>query len=108
MRSMRRIVAAAGCVIVGLGAQQAFAACSAPQGDAAAQIPDGTSATRDQMVAAQKAVKAYDTAVRQYTQCLEQAGDSGAQQNQAVTKDQQLADRFNTQLHAYEAKHKGD
>jgi len=108
MRSMRLIVAAAGCVIVGLAAPQAFADCGSPPGDAAAQVPDGTSATRDQMVAAQKAVKAYDTAVRQYTQCLEQEGESGAKETQVLAKDQQLADRFNTELHAYEAKHKGD
>ncbi|HEX4024838.1 MAG TPA: hypothetical protein VHX52_09075 [Steroidobacteraceae bacterium] len=103
---MRLILAATTCVIISVGV--AFADCPEPQGAAAEQIPDGTTATRDQMVAAQKAVKAYDTAVRQYTQCLQQAGDSGATQNVAVEKDQELAQRFNSELHAYEAKHKGD
>jgi hypothetical protein len=60
------------------------------------------------MVAAQKAVKAYDTAIRQYTQCLQEAGDNTPRRAQAVAKDEALADQFNTQLHVYEAKHKGD
>ncbi len=104
MRPMRLILAAAACMSVSLGA--AMADCPEPTG--AAQIPDGATATRDEMVAAQRAVKAYDTAVRQYTQCLQQAGDNAAGQSLAVQKDQALAERFNTQLHVYEAKHKGD
>jgi hypothetical protein len=62
---MRLILAATTCVIISVGV--AFADCPEPQGAAAEQIPDGTTATRDE-----------------------------------------LAQRFNSELHAYEAKHKGD
>ncbi|HEY4974350.1 MAG TPA: hypothetical protein VII41_12125, partial [Steroidobacteraceae bacterium] len=57
-------------VLATLAAGSACADCSAPE--SSVQIPSGLAATRDEMVAAQKAVKAYDNAVREYSACMEQ------------------------------------
>jgi hypothetical protein len=98
----------------------ARADCSAPA--AAVQIPDGTTATRDQMVAAQRAVKAYDTAVKTYSDCLQheldtQLAGGGNKQlleaqydrlnNAEVDKLQKLAGKFNDELRAFKAKNSG-
>jgi hypothetical protein len=98
----------------------ARADCSAP--DAAVQIPNGSSATRDQMVAAQRAVKSYDTAVKTYADCLQHEMDAklatgGNKQlleaqydrlnNMEVDKLQKLAGKFNDELRAFKAKNAG-
>lgn len=98
----------------------ARADCTAPAG--AVQIPDGTTATRDQMVAAQRAVKAYDTAVKNYGDCLQHeldakvAGGGNKEQleaqydrlnNAEVDKLQRLAGKFNDELRAFKAKNSG-
>jgi hypothetical protein len=98
----------------------ARADCTAP--DAAVRIPDGTSATRDQMVAAQREVKAYDTAVKAYGDCLQRELDaklaSGGNKpqleaqydrlnNAEVDKLQRVAGKFNDELRAFKAKNSG-
>jgi len=107
-------------VLAALSAGPVFAYCVVP--DNTVQIPDGNSATREEMVAAQKAVVAYDTAVKAYTDCLQQEQqqkiDAGADKakiqkqyaelnNIQVEKVQQLADKFNAELKAYKAKSAG-
>jgi hypothetical protein len=105
---MRLIVAASACLLACVAAMPAIAGCTRPEDISATVIPDGTTATRDQMIAAQKAVKAYDNAVRQYTDCLQKDGDDVSKQgDDAVKKDQQLADRFNSELHAFKARNIG-
>lgn len=99
----------------------ARAGCSAPE--SAVQIPDGGTATRDQMVAAQRAIRAYDTAVKAYGDCLQHELDaklaigSGNKQqleaqydrlnNAEVDKLQRLAGKFNDELRAFKAKNAG-
>ena len=98
----------------------AFADCTIPDNNV--QIPDGATATKEEMIAAQKAVQAYDAAVKVYTDCLQQeqqqqldaGGDKVKLQkkyaelnNVQVEKVQQLADKFNTELHAYKSKPAG-
>ncbi|HWG75208.1 MAG TPA: hypothetical protein VN660_00260 [Steroidobacteraceae bacterium] len=114
--------AAAGVLLLSLLALpvRAHADCAAPA--AAVQIPDGSTATRDQMVAAQRAVKAYDTAVKTYGDCLQHeldtklAGGGNKQQleaqydrlnNAEVDKLQKLAGKFNDELRAFKAKNSG-
>jgi hypothetical protein len=107
-------------VMAALVAGPVFADCAAPDG--AVQIPDGTTATREEMVAAQKQVVAFDAAVKSYTDCLQQeqndkisAGGDKAKidkqysklNNDQVEKVQQLADKFNAELKAYKAKSAG-
>jgi len=74
------------------------------------------------MVAAQKAVKAYDSAVTAYGECLQQEqhtsvavgsdrariADEYARRAEAeVDKLQKLADRFNYELRAFKARNTG-
>ena len=103
-------------------AQAAFLSCGAPA--APTDIPDGATATRDQMVAAHATVKAFDQATTIYTQCLDttayQAGvqfkavatseDTAALSalqtqlhNDAIDRDQAVASRFNVQLRRFKA-----
>ena len=115
---MKSLLSAA--VLVSLCASSAFADCTVPDNNV--QIPDGSTATKDEMIAAQKAVQAYDAAVKTYTDCLQQeqqaqldaGGDKVKLQkkyaelnNVQVEKVQQLADKFNTELRAYKSKPAG-
>ena len=106
--------------LAALSAGPVFADCAVPDNNV--QIPDGSTATREEMVAAQKAVQAYDAAVKTYTDCLQQeqqqkldaGGDKAKLQKQyadlnnaQVEKVQHLAEKFNTELKAYKAKTAG-
>jgi hypothetical protein len=124
-KSIARIIrptTAAAALLLGLAALplSAQADCTAPQ--AAVQIPDGNTATRDQMVAAQRAVKAYDTAVKTYGDCLQHEMDaklaSGGNKQQLeaqydklnnaeVDRLGKLAGKFNDELRAFKAKNSG-
>jgi hypothetical protein len=101
----------------------AFLACGAPAPPS--DVPDGSTATREQMVAAHATVRAFDEATTIYTQCLDttayQAGvqfkavatdaDAAAVSalqvqlhNAAIERDQALANRFNVQLRRFKAR----
>ena len=101
-----------------LAAGAAQAACIYPR--APENIPDGRTATFDQMVAAQKAVKQFDADIAAYNACLTMElealmADPGIDEarkaelaemqvkknNAAVDEAQSVADRFNEQLRAY-------
>ena len=56
-------------LLAALGAQAAEATCIYPQ--APDKIPDGATATLDQMLAAQKLVKQFDTDIDAYNACLD-------------------------------------
>lgn len=89
------------------------------------KIPDGNSASYDEMVAAKKAVAAYDTAIGAYLDCIKQehvdavtkAGDKltakqkeeldhieTQRHNAAVAQLQGVADHVNEQIRVYKAK----
>lgn len=117
---MRAILTASVLVALAAGPAQALASCTAP--DTTIQIPDGSKANRDQMIAAQRAVKAYDSAVKAYSDCLQQQLDAkvaaggdktllAAQydrlNNSQVDKLQKLADKFNEELRAFKARNSG-
>jgi len=100
-----------------LVAGRVWAEC--PEPDGSIQIPSGAAATRDEMVAAQKAVKAYDIAVRAYTACLEReeqsrassgvdrarlAEEYGRRNDIETDKLEKLADKFNAELRAFKAR----
>ena len=99
----------------------ALAACTPPDGSGIV-IPNGATATRSQMMAAQHAVKAYDTAVEAYGDCLQQqldrqvaaGGDKNylsirydKMNNSEVDKLQKLADKFNEELRVFKARNSG-
>jgi hypothetical protein len=115
-------------VVAALAAGNAYAACSYPT--APDTIPDGNTATLEQMVATQKAVKAFDEAINAYTSCLKLESDAALakvaegpddakkkeeqkkdlermqvqKHNAAVEADEALAARFNEQLKTFKAK----
>ena len=108
--------------IVGLALSSAsvFAAdCTAP---AAPELPDGATASMEQMLNGQKAVKAFQTANLEYMACLEPgmtaaqtAVDEGAEgaaekykelestYNAAVSAEEEVAGQFNTEIREYKA-----
>jgi hypothetical protein len=107
-----------------LAAGSAFAECTAPKTTLA--IPNGSKATLEEMVAAQRAIKALNVDMTTFTACVqaEQEAELAAggdklspeahdkivsryatHQNSEVDKLQKLADKFNTELKAYRAKH---
>jgi hypothetical protein len=89
------------------------------------KLPDGSSATLEDMIAGQKAVKAYDKAINDYVVCidheLEAAIAKGGEQlkpaqkadmqhveaqkhNAAIDQLQSIADRFNEQVKVFKAR----
>jgi hypothetical protein len=108
------------CAMLVFAAGAAHADCTPPSGSIS--IPDGATASRDQMVAAQRAVKEYDTAVKAYGDCLQHQLDAqvagGGDRNQLaaeydrmnnseVLKLQKLAEKFNAELRIFKAKNSG-
>jgi hypothetical protein len=108
---------------VALFSGPAYAACTYPK--APESLPDGATATLEQMVAAQKAVKQFDQEITAYTNCIklehdatmskegekmtdEQKAEMSRVQvqkhNAAVEEDEALAARFNEQVKAFKAK----
>ena len=106
----------------GLAAAHANAACSYPT--APGKFPDGTQATKDEMLAAKKLVVQYNTDMDTYLACLKDdydarvaaAPDASADQkaemakkqdskyNDAVKEVTDVTERFNEQLRAWKAK----
>ena len=104
-------------------ASSAFSDCGKPADPAAP--PDGTSASKAQMLAAQQQIKAYDAGVTAYTKCVDAAAEHIVAQyqsfvpgseinavrsldmkvhNAAVDQDTLLVGRFNQQLRIFLAK----
>ena len=103
----------------------AYAACTYPK--APGQFPDGATATLDEMLAAQKAVKAFMADMDVYLKCVDEENPpaaAGAQlteeqkkaqdaqerlrvqkHNAAVADMESVADRFNQQRKAYTDAH---
>ena len=114
--------------LAALASGHAYAACTYPTAPEA--LPDGNTATLEQMVAAQKQVKEFDAAIGAYTSCLKLENDTALSQvdqssddpkkkeaqkkelervqvqkhNAAVEADEALASRFNEQLKVFKAK----
>ena len=106
-----------------LFAGQALAECATPTNTVS--VPNGSKASKEEMIAAQKAVKAFDVDVKSYIECLKKdqdaeiaaggdkmtddqkakvAGRYVDKQNNQVDKLQKVADKFNAELKAYKAK----
>lgn len=106
---------------------QAYAACTYPPPPD--KLPDGATASRDEMLAGKKKVTEFDAAISEYNTCLQKEADEAVaklaaddkerenkkkdiqnmadqKHNAAVEADEQIAARFNEQLRAYNAKAK--
>jgi hypothetical protein len=115
-----------GLVLGMLLAAAAQAECNYPKSPS--NLPDGNSATQDQMVEGMKAVKEYNTQVTAYLSCLDlemqaridaAGADASADQvaqiraitakrhNAAVEELEAHASRFNEQVKAFKARSKG-
>ena len=106
-----------------LTAAPVYADCPYPA--APDKLPDGYSATLEEMVAGQKAVRAYDKAINDYVACidreLDEAIKKGGDQlkpqqktdmqhveaqkhNAAIDQLQNVADRFNEQVKVFKTR----
>lgn len=109
--------------VLALGSSLAMAECVQPESPT---LPDGASATMDDMIAGQQAVKTFQTANLDYMACLEaqfteakkaiengkaasaEAVKAAYEQdveayNQAVSAEEELAGQFNTEIREYRA-----
>ena len=128
MKALYSPAAVALAAVAALASGHVHAACTYPT--APDSIPDGNTATLDEMVAAQKAVRAFDQQIGAYTACLKLESDAALAQvdqsqddtkkkeeqkkelermqvqkhNAAVEADEALATRFNEQLKVFKAK----
>jgi len=111
-------------LVGGLAAAQANAACDYPV--APGKFPDGTQATKDEMLAAKKLVVKYDADMTAYLTCIqsefqtkvalldkdkttpeqkaEMARMQDQKQNAAIDEVKSVTERFNEQLRAWKAK----
>jgi hypothetical protein len=110
-------------IVATLAAAPSYADCPYPAGPK--KIPDGSTATLDDMLATKKAVKDYDDATSVYLTCIQREHDEALnalgdkatdkqkadlsrietdRHNAAVAALQGVADRFNEQVRAYKAK----
>jgi hypothetical protein len=96
---MKSLLVAGVVLLTQFGVVPALAGCSEPM--AFTEIPNGAKATREEMLSAQRAMKAYDNAVKAFTDCLNQEGDTSNRANLAVDKLQKLAEKFNVELHSF-------
>ncbi len=64
-------------------------------------------ATREQMISAQAAVKAYNAAVTAYTECARKEGVNDVQINVVTDQLEKLANQFNAELRAFKQKSGG-
>jgi hypothetical protein len=106
-----------------LAAGPVYADCTYPA--APAKLPDGATATLDEMLAGQKTVKEYDTAIKAYVDCIDKeldqkiaaGGDKlkpdqkadmqkveAQKHNAAIDQLQGVADRFNEQVKVFKAR----
>lgn len=106
-------------LIATLAIGTAEANCSYPTSPG--QIPDGSAASLQEMVAAQRAVKQFDADITAYQSCVEKEHKDALAENPAMTKEQkaerekimvqklnsavddaqQWADRLNAQIRVY-------
>ena len=88
-----------------LVATHAFGAdCSLPSAPA---VPNGASASMDEMKSAQDAVKKYMVDTDDFLKCLDfsHSASADSKHNEAVSQMQKLAAAFNDQLKAYKSAH---
>ena len=109
--------------LVAAAAAPVYADCTYPQPPS--KIPDGATATLEEMVAGQKAVGEYQKAINEYTTCIDKeldetiskGGDKlkpddkkkmqqveAQKHNAAVDQLLAIADRFNEQVKVYKAR----
>jgi hypothetical protein len=89
-------------VLASLLCAPVFADCVAPA--TPADPPDGSTASRDQMLAAMQTVKAYDAAIQDYLECTSKTGGRVLAEDNAVRSLRTYADKFNKEFRKFKAK----
>jgi hypothetical protein len=92
---MMRLVSVA--ILCAMGSTPLFA-CDRPT--APSSIPDGATASKEDMLAAKKAVDAFKSGMEEYFTCEK----SAAKKDAAGAELLKVADRFNAQVKAFKAK----
>jgi hypothetical protein len=69
--------------------------------------PSGVSATREEMLAAQAAIKTFHTAVEEFAACIDKIRGNRFKVDAAMQRLEDIAARFNTELRAFRQKHGG-
>lgn len=103
-------------LLLAVASGPAWAACDYPSQPA---MPDGTNASKDEMIAGQKAVKVYMASMDEYLACIEDEAVASRSEdeapeitqqrdallnkryNAAVAEMEEVAARFNEQVRAY-------
>ena len=92
---MMRFVSVA--ILCAMGSTPVFS-CDRPS--APSSIPDGATASKEEMLAAKKAVDTFKSGIEEYLACEQ----STAKKNAAGDELLKVADRFNAQVKAFKAK----
>lgn len=108
---MIRTKICAAAAVAMLTSLPAFADCTLPP--APSKIPDGATASEQEMIAAMNTLKEYNGDVSAYLKCLDYevkqnrmaASVRDAKNNSAVTELQAVADKFNQQVRVFKSKH---
>jgi predicted transglutaminase-like cysteine proteinase len=112
MNSAKRILALAALSAACAVSLQAHAdQCRLPP--APSKIPDGGTATQQEMVTAMETIKQYNSDVQTYLKCLDfeerqnqlTPGDQTTLHNAAVDQLSHVADQFNSEVRAFKTKH---
>ena len=107
----RRHISAALFLALALAARGVHADCVLPPPPS--KVPDGTSASEQEMMSAMQTLKQYDGDVNVYLKCLEfeqrqnrmGVDERESKHNAAVAQLERVASRFNEQVRAFKAKH---
>lgn len=99
--NMKRLMFCSLALAAQLAATSAFAGGFCEEPTVLTEIPSGATATREQMLSAQRAIKAYDLAIKAYSDCLRESGDTSSRGLLAGQRLQQVADRFNAELRTF-------
>jgi hypothetical protein len=70
-------------------------------------VPNGATATRDEMRAALEAMKAYNAAVSEFSACTGRNKGDTTKSNEAVRRLETTATRFNAELRTFKQKNGG-
>jgi hypothetical protein len=112
MNSPQRILALAALSVACAVSLQAHAdQCRLPP--APSKIPDGNTASQQEMLTAMETIKQYNNDVQTYLKCLDfetrqnqlSPGDQTSLHNAAVDQLTHVADQFNEQVKTFKAKH---
>jgi hypothetical protein len=108
---IRRHISTAMLLALALAAGGVHADCVLPPPPS--KVPDGISASEQEMMSAMQTLKEYDGDVNSYLKCLEFEGrqnrlrtdERESKHNAAVAQLEKIASKFNEQVRAFKAKH---